>query len=357
VEAIIQERDAKGHFEDIFDFSKRLAARSVNKKTFECLALSGAFDCFAGVHRRQYVYAKEGDISLIEKAVKFAIKTQQDEASAQASLFGGGSGTVMPKPRIEMVEPFTEIEKLNLEKEVVGIYISGHPLDNFRFEIDTFCNTSCSALNELESMQGREVKLGAVVSSVEHRTTKTGRPFGKFSLEDYGGNCSVVLFGDDYLKFRNFMNQGWFLYVDGVVMRNTWGQQNLEFKIRHIELLNDIATKRVHGLALRVPVPSITHEFVDTLDKLCKSNAGTGALHLYLKSESESIQAEVRARSAQIKATNDFIKDLKKIGEVGVITDKKDVRWLAEENKTKLAAVELGTNSSTFVLEAVDLES
>lgn len=357
VEAMILERDARGPFEDIFDFSKRLAQRAVNKKTFECLALSGAFDCFPNIHRRQYVYAKEGDISLIEKAVKFAIKTQQDEQSAQASLFGGGSGTAMPKPRVEMVEPFTEIEKLNLEKEVVGIYISGHPLDNFRFEIDTFCNSACGALNELDGLEGKEIKLGAVVSAVEHRTTKTGRPFGKFSLEDYGGNCSVVLFGDDYLKFRNFMNQGWFLFVEGVVMRNTWGQKNMEFKIRHIDLLNDLATKRVRGLAIRVPVPAITYEFVDTLDKLCKSNAGTGALHLYLKSDSESIQAEVLARSTQIKATNSFIKDLKKIAEVGVITDKRDVRWLVEETKTKLAPVELGTNSSTFVLEAVDLES
>ena len=123
VEAIIQERDARGPFEDIFEFAKRMNQRSVNKKTFECLALSGAFDCFQGIHRRQYVFAKDGDINLLEKSIKYAAKTQQEEQSAQASLFGGSSGTVMPKPKIEFVEPFSEIEKLNLEKEVVGIYI------------------------------------------------------------------------------------------------------------------------------------------------------------------------------------------------------------------------------------------
>jgi DNA polymerase-3 subunit alpha len=358
VEAIIQERDAHGPFEDLFDFSKRLTMRSVNKKTFECLALSGAFDCFPGIHRRQYVYAKDNDISLIEKAMKFAAKTQQEEQSAQASLFGGASGMVMPKPKIEAVEPFSEIEKLNLEKEVVGIYISGHPLDNFKFEMETFCNTPCGLLNELEPLQGKEIKLGAIVSFVEHRTTKTGRPFGKFSLEDYSGNCTVTLFGEDYLKFRNFMNVGWFLFLEGAVIRNTWGQMNLEFKIRNIEILNELASKRVQGLALRVPLPSVTTEFVDNLDKLCKLNAGTGTFRMYLRDDAESIQTELLARATQIKATNPFIKELKRIGEVGVITDKRDVRWLTDlPNKSKTAAAEVGTISSTFVLESVEIES
>ena len=194
VEAIIQERETNGIYPDIFEFSKRLNQRAVNKKTFECLALSGAFDCWKDLHRRQYVFAKDGDVSLIEKAIKYAAKTQMEEQSAQASLFGGTSGTAMPKPRIEPVEPFSEIEKLNLEKEVVGIYISGHPLDNFRFEMETFCTTACNQLNEIESLAGRDIKLGGIVTGVEHRTTKTGKPFGKFYLEDYSGNTSFMLF-------------------------------------------------------------------------------------------------------------------------------------------------------------------
>jgi DNA polymerase-3 subunit alpha len=358
VESIILERESRGAFEDIFDFSKRLTQRSVNKKTFECLALSGAFDCFAGIHRRQYIYAKEGDISLIEKAIKFAVKTQQEEQSAQANLFGGSSGATMPKPRIENVEPFSEIEKLNLEKEVVGIYISGHPLDNFKFELDAFGNTQCNQLNEIEGMQGKEIKVGAIVSSVEHRTTKTGRPFGKFSLEDYSGNCTVTLFGEDYIKFRNFMNIGLFLFVEGAVISNTWGQQNLEFKIRAIDDLHNLADKRVSGLALRVQLPAITTEFIDTLDKLCKKNSGKASLRLYVKDEAENVQTELLARSTQIKPGNVFIKELKRIGEVGVITDKMDVRWLTDlPNKSKQASAEVGTISSTFVLETVETES
>src|SRR6185369_15472426 len=154
VESIIQERDAHGPYHDIFDFAKRLSQRSVNKKTFECLALSGAFDSFPQYHRRQYIAGKDGDISLTEKVIRYATKLQQETESAQASLFGGSTGTQMPQPKIDPIEPFSEIEKLHFEKEVVGVYISGHPLDNFKFEIDTFCTALVTSLNEIEGSEG-----------------------------------------------------------------------------------------------------------------------------------------------------------------------------------------------------------
>src|SRR5260221_11582707 len=179
VEAIINEREARGPFKDIFDFAKRLSQRSVNKKTFECLALSGAFDCFTQYHRRQYIAGKEGDISLTENVIRYATKLQQETDSAQASLFGGSTGTQMPQPKVDPIEPFSEIEKLHFEKEVVGVYISGHPLDNFKFELDTFTNLQVTELNDLDSKEGKECKVAGIVSSVEHRLTKTGKPFGK----------------------------------------------------------------------------------------------------------------------------------------------------------------------------------
>ncbi|MFZ6012576.1 MAG: DNA polymerase III subunit alpha [Bacteroidota bacterium] len=314
VEAIIQERDAKGAFTDIFDFAKRLSQRAVNKKTFECFALSGAFDCFKDLHRRQYIYAREGDISLIEKAIRFAAKTQQEEQSAQASLFGGASGTAMPKPKIEVVEPFSEIEKLNLEKEVVGIYISGHPLDNFRFEMETFCTSACNQLTEIESMLGREIKLGGIVTTVEHRTTKTGKPFGKFAIEDYSGNANFVLFGEDYLKFKAFMTIGWFLFIEGVVVKNTWGQQNLEFKIRNIDLLNDIAGKRTKGITLNLNAHEITKDFIGKVEDICKEHSGSISLYLRVKDSVEDITTEpILARNLRISPATELLNKIEKV--------------------------------------------
>jgi len=318
VEAIIQEREARGPFEDIFEFAKRLNQRSVNKKTYECLALSGAFDCFNGIHRRQYVFAKDGEVSLLEKAMKYAAKAQQEEQSAQASLFGGSSGIVMPQPKVDYVEPFTEIEKLNLEKEVVGIYISGHPLDNFKFEMDNFCKSACNELNELETMLGRETKLGGIVSGVEHRTTKTGKPFGKFTLEDYTGNYTFTLFGEDYLKFKNFMNIGWFLFVEGAVVRNTWGQQNLEFKIRNIDLLNELAVKRSKGVQLRINAADITKEMISIIEEVCREYSGNTPLYLKIHDGHENINLELLSRKFRITPVNDMVKQMKKAGEIEV---------------------------------------
>lgn len=355
VEAVIQERDAHGPFKNIFEFAKRVSNRAVNKKTFECLALSGAFDCFTDYHRRQYVAAKEGDISLTEKVIRYATKIQQEAASAQASLFGGNSGTEMPPPKIDPLEPFSEIEKLHFEKEVVGVYISGHPLDNFKFELETFCNAPITALNDISTSEGKEFKVGGIVASVEHRLTKTGRPFGKMIVEDYSGKCEFMLWSDDYLKYKAFLMPGLFLFIEGNVVKKTWGEMNLEFKIRSIDILNELASKRVAGLALRKDIQDIDAGFVDTLDQLCAKNSGNGALRLYFRDDVDSIHAELLARQTRIKPSNAFINELKKLAEVGVITDKNEVRWLTEvANKPQPTLAEVGTISSTFVLEQVD---
>lgn len=319
VEAIIDEREQNGLYDDIFDITKRLSSKSVTKKTYECLAQSGAFDCFANIHRRQYIFSKEGDSSLIEKAMKYASKMQQDQHNSQVSLFGGTAAVAMPKPKIEQVEAFSEIEKLNVEKEVVGIYISGHPLDNFKFELDSFSNLSCQQLNDIDNLLGREVKVGGVITSVEHRTTKTGKPFGKFTLEDYTGNYTFTLFSEDYLKFRNFMNSGWFVLVEGAVIKNSWGQMNIELKIRSIELLNEIGIKRCKGLMLKINATDLSHDMISHLEKLCTSFTGNTPLFLKLRHEQDNISLELLSRKYRVNPINDMVKEMKKLAEVEVM--------------------------------------
>ncbi|MDV3309153.1 MAG: DNA polymerase III subunit alpha [Cyclobacteriaceae bacterium] len=318
VESIIQEREQRGPFADIFDFARRVNPRSVNKKTFECLALSGAFDCFQGVHRRQYVYSNNGEPSLIEKAIKFAARMQQEEQSAQVSLFGGGSAAPMPKPRIDPIEPFNDIEKLNLEKEVVGIYISGHPLDNFRFELESFANAQCSLLTDLDKLEGKELKLGGIVSHVDHRTTKTGKPFGRFTLEDYSGSFTFTLFGEDYLKHRNYMNIGWFLFIEGSVVRKQWGDQSLEFRIRSIDLLNEIGVKRSKGLQLKLTAADLTNDVIENIEKVCQDYKGDVPLYLRI-TDGGDVTLELLSRKYRISPVNDMVKRMKKVADVDVM--------------------------------------
>jgi len=313
VESIIKERENKGPFKDIFEFATRVNQRAVNKKTLECLALSGAFDCFPDFHRRQFVYAKDGDITLTEKLSRYAAKMQQELESAQVNMFGGSSGTEMPLPKVDAIEPFSEIEKLHFEKEVVGVYISGHPLDNFKFEMDAFCNTPLSQLAELEGNEGRETKVGGIVASVEHRMTKTGKPFGKLILEDYSGRFEFMMWSEDYLKYKSFLMPGLFLFVEGNILRKAWGDQSLEFKIRNIDLLNELGLKRTKGLQLKMDTSSISAEMITQIEELCTEFSGDCPLYLRLQDDKENINLELLSRKYRVRPINDMVKKIKKI--------------------------------------------
>jgi DNA polymerase-3 subunit alpha len=318
VESIIKERDAHGVFTDLFEFAKRMNQRSVNKKTFECLALSGAFDCFKEFHRRQYIYAKDGDINLIEKVIKYSAKLYQESSSAQASLFGGSTGTQMPAPKVDAVEPFSEIEKLHFEKEVVGVYISGHPLDNFKFELDTFCNTEIASLTDLEAMEGKDFKVGGIVSTVEHKLTKTGKPFGKLAIEDYSGKVEFTLWSEDYMKLKQYLMPGLFLFVEGSVQRKSWGDMGLDIKIKNIDLLNELGVKRTKGLQLKVDLLLLNKEIINQIENLCKEYAGNTPLYLALKEDNENINLEMLSRKFRVRAVNDMVRQMKRIPNIKV---------------------------------------
>lgn len=359
VECIIHERDAHGPFKNIFEFAKRLSGKPVNKKTFECLAFSGAFDCFTEYHRRQYVAAKDGDVSLTEKVIRYAQKIQQEAVSAQASLFGGSTGTEMPMPRVDPIEPFSEIEKLQFEKEVVGVYISGHPLDNYDFIIETFVKNSLAELNTgIEALENKECKFVGIVSSVEERTTKTGKQFGRMTVEDYSGAHTFTMFGQDYVKWRNFFLPGAQLFIEGTVKRSEWGNKEIEFKTRNIELLESVAEKRVNGVVVHMSADpdQLTSEKLTTLEKLLKKHSGKGFFRMSFDGSDGTITPEIPSMSKSVRPSKALIEDFKKLqAKVGLITDKNDVRWLG--NKQSAGAAKLGTNSSTLVLEELEIET
>ena len=307
VNNIIEEREANGSFVDIFDFSERLNLRYVNKKTFESLAMSGGFDCFADYHRRQYLVAPEGDLSLIEKATRYASKMKQEAKSTQVSLFGGASGEAIPRPKVPDIEPYGEFEKLNIEKEVVGLYISGHPLDNFKFELETFCNTPLNDLKNVEALQGKDVRVAGIVSALAHRTTKKGNPFGTLTIEDYNGNHTFFMFGDDYLKFKEFMMQDWYLYVSGRVIKQKWGEEHLVFKISSIELLNDLRSKKSKALEVQIDLKNLDLDMVDQLEIIFQDHKGNCDLRLKIIDRVENVVVDALARKYKINPDNELI--------------------------------------------------
>jgi DNA polymerase-3 subunit alpha len=181
VQTIVEGRK-ESKYRSIFDLAKRVDLRAANKKAFENLALAGGFDCFQGTHRAQYFHAEGDGISFLEKAMRYGAKYQENENSSQVSLFGEAADVQIPEPVVPPCEDWNTMEKLAREREVVGIYISGHPLDDYKFEMKYFCNTRLETFKSLESLVGKNLSFGGIVNDVQHLTAKNGKGWAKFTI-------------------------------------------------------------------------------------------------------------------------------------------------------------------------------
>ena len=319
VEEIIKERISKGPYKNIFEFAKRVNIRTLNKRSMEALAMAGSFDCFKEHHRRQYLEAPDGDVSLIEKASRYAQKIQQEEDSAQVNLFGGNSGTAeIPLPSVASMEPFSQIQQLNIEKEVVGLFISGHPLDQYQLEIDSFTNATLTALNDLEALKGKnELRMAGSVASFAHRTTKNGKPFGTLTVEDYHGVFTFFLFGEDYVKFKQYFMTGWFVFISGVVIQKKWSTENeLEFKINSITLLSEVRGRMIKGLKVNINLDDLTLDLMEKLEIITVKYKGDAKLFIEVLDKQENISLELFSKKIKVDPSADLINELKLLPEV-----------------------------------------
>ena len=321
VEAIVEERDENGPFEDIFDFAERVNLRAVNKKTFEALAMAGAFDSFANSHRRQYLQQDENQPSLIELAVRYGNNHQNEKNASQHSLFGGDSGIAIPRPKLPACEPYSEIEKLKIEKDVVGFYISGHPLDQFRVEIDNFCT---STVDKTEEYKNQVIRLAGIVVKNNERITKKGQPFGLFTIEDFNGSLDMAMFGEDYMKNRHLVAVGSFIYVIGRV-EERYNQPGVwEFRPKVIQLLSEIREELSKEVALTVEASRVDDILIDQLDSLAIANPGKCKMSVKIYDVEEKITVELLSKKYLISPTNALMSELTDIEGIqhNIISDK-----------------------------------
>ncbi|AQG79400.1 DNA polymerase III subunit alpha [Spirosoma montaniterrae] len=308
VEAIIEERKAGGPYQDIFDFAIRVNLRTVNKKTWESLAYAGAFDSIDEYHRAQYFDVPPTENSpFLEKIIRYANNYHTEKAAAQQSLFGGAGGDPMiPRPKAPTVPEWNQIEKLKYEKEVVGFYITGHPLDEFRLEMDAFCN--CALNKVLESKQP-EIKIGGIVSSAEQRVSKNGNPWMKFVLEDYEGSMEIALFGDDYVRMGQYVETGRFLHITGKT-QNKWSSDQLEFKASSIRLLNEMREKMCKEIRVSLTLDALNAQLVARLNELVSAHPGQCTLSLNVVDPQENIQVSLQSRTLKVSPGNTFLRAL-----------------------------------------------
>ncbi|RPA69943.1 DNA polymerase III subunit alpha [Cyclobacteriaceae bacterium YHN15] len=317
VDAIVEEREKAGKYNNIFEFCKRVNSRALNKKSLESLSMAGSFDCFPQYHRRQYLEAPDGDVSLLEKAVKYAQKVQQEADSSQVSLFGGGSGMEIPLPSVAPMEPFSQLQELNIEKEVVGLYISGHPLDQFRVEIESFTNTPMTEFPDIDTLRKRgEIKAAGMVTSFAHRTTKTGKPFGTLTMEDYHGGHTFFIFGEDYIKYKEYFMTGWFLYISGSVHPNKWKENEFEFKINSMMLLSEVRGKMIKGLRVNVDLDDLNYDLMEKLESITQKYKGEAKLYINIIDSKENITLDLMSKNYKVDPSNEMIRDLGLIPEI-----------------------------------------
>ncbi|MCO6480530.1 MAG: DNA polymerase III subunit alpha [Phaeodactylibacter sp.] len=311
VEEILKEREENGPFESLFDMMRRLSLRAVNKKVLESLALGGGFDCFEGVTRSRYFAPSEKYDTLLEHALRYGNAYQAQKAQAVNSLFGETDEVMIPEPEIPQCPPWPLIEKLNNEKEVTGIYISGHPLDDYRLEVDNF--TTCP-LSEVDDNQNRPaLNLAGMVTTARHLVSRNGNGWGIFELSDYNGSYEFKLFGEDYQKHKHLFEEGKALFVKGGWQRS-WRGDGMEFKVKDVKLLEGVAENLADAITLKLPLEAITPELIDRIDELCKQHAGPHKLRMELLDRSKRLRLAMAAKDRRVNATNGFIVELEKLG-------------------------------------------
>lgn len=315
VEAIVNERLENGAYQSIFDVTKRIDLRAANKKAFESLAFAGGFDSF-GHHRSVYFDGEEGGPLFLEKAMKFGAKHQHNLNSAQVSLFGDSEEEALLEPPMPICEPWGTLHMLNKEKEVVGFYISGHPLDDYKLEMENFCTANIGEMQDLYSAKGKDLRVAGMVSQVEHRFTKTGKPFGTITIEDYHDNITFFLFGEEYPKFKPYMTEGWFLFAQCRVQSRRWKEDELEMKLVSVELLSEIKEKALRSVVLTVQAKDVSELLLERIEDLSEEYKGKHHLKFVVEDPREGYKVELRSKKFKVNLEDAFLNRLKQIPEL-----------------------------------------
>ncbi|MDC1469912.1 DNA polymerase III subunit alpha [Flavobacteriaceae bacterium] len=316
VKTIVEERKNEGPYKSIFDFAKRIDLRAANKKAFENLANAGGFDCFSNTHRAQY-FQDEGDgVTFLEKTIKYANRYQENKNSAQVSLFGESSDVQIQEPEIPPCETWGTMEKLAREKEVVGIYISGHPLDDFKLEMQNFCNGDISVFRDMPTFINKEISFGGVVTDVQHRVSKQGKGWGTFSIEDYMNTHEFRIFGEEYLKFKHFLMPNNFVFVralirEGWTNRDTGAKGEPRLQFNSFQLLHDIMESYAKKLSIQLNIKEINEEKVQSIKELLQMHSGNHTLKFVVYDDEEELKLEMSSRLQKIKISQELLEELK----------------------------------------------
>jgi DNA polymerase-3 subunit alpha len=304
---LIDEREQNGLYQDIFDLVERVNLNALNKKNLEAMAVAGAFDCFTNNTRAQYFATDTKGSSFIESLIRYGNNARTLKSSNQQSLFGSTGGFDMVKPDAPSCPEWPKLEKLNREKEVIGIYLSSHPLDDFQLEIKSFVTAQLSDLQNMRDYLERDVTVAGMVTESRNGISKNGKPYGSFTIQDYTDSFRFMLFDKEYVENSKYFTLGYYLLIKGRVQKKRFREDELEFKIKTINLLSSVRDELVKSITLKINPANIDNEMISNLKELVHGNKGDTELRFLFHDDEDKISVPMFSRTYRIRLNNDFV--------------------------------------------------
>ena len=315
VKAIVEGRK-NGKYNSIFDFAKRVDLRSANKKAFDSLVLAGAFDSVDKAHRAQYFYENGDGVTFVEKAIRFGSKFQERENSTQTSLFSDADEIKISEPNFPECDKWSKLDQLKKEKNVVGIYISGHPLDDYLDTLNFLTNIHLNDLKDLRKLIDKEVRIGGIIGEVQHKISKNGRGWATFIIEDYFESYELRIFGEDYLKFKHFLVENNFVHIKMYIKEGWKNAENGRVGDPRIQFLNfqqlqDTLSSNTKKISIKIDAQLIEEDHIDYFKKLVKKHKGDQEIIFNLSANGNGLNINLYSVKNKVKITEELIKSLK----------------------------------------------
>ena len=313
-QAIISEREKNGPYKTVFDFAQRVNLSNVNKKAFESLALSGGFDSF-GISRESYFATNNKGETFLDMLVRYGQLYQTEKAQAQNSLFGGFDDIEIATPVVPKNDiRWSDIERLNKERELVGIYLSAHPLDEYKIILDNLCNAKCADLADISKLNGREdILLGGIVTAVRQKFTKSGEPCGFITVEDFEGSGEIPLFGQDWGRWNGMFTEGASVYVTAKLQPRFMHSNQMEFKVQNVEYLQRVKEKAVERITISMNTDLLDNQVVADLNEIIHSNPGKTQLFFQLRDSRGINHVLLRSKTCGVDVRHTLIDYIDKV--------------------------------------------
>lgn len=303
-DAIIDEREKNGPYKDVFDFMQRVNLGAVNRKGVESLVLSGAFDGFGAMKREDFFATNAKGEAFIDTLVRYGQTYQAEQMQMRNSLFGGDNEVAIATPPIIKGERWSDIERLNRERDLVGIYLSAHPLDEYKIVLDNLCNTHCSELADVSALSGREsVVIGGIVTAIKSKFTKTGKPCGFVTIEDFSGSGELAMFGEEWGRWSGMFKEGCAVYITAKCQQRYRDSKFFDLRIQNIEYLQTIKDKAIDRITISLSADLLDEKVVEELNEIICDNPGQtklffrlhdsrGKNHVLLRSQNRTVDVK-----------------------------------------------------------------